>query len=1114
MLCGHIDTPPVQCCNGFAGHCSAFQVATDVATCNLYPHSSLVTCDPIIAIQPINNSTAHMLPSPKSVCALGDGCVQHYGALSEQTKSYDAAVQLTADAITQSAVLPHAAACSSIEAAAEATTCACEAAMSDTSSGCPVGPFAGAATSMGPMGCPFVSRGHGIIGPSPDSIILDALPEIHFLPDAVMIVDAHGVIVKCNQQAGPVFGYRTEKLLGLNVAALVPDDIRPRHAQFVAHVFADMRQRAMAQRRQVRGRRIDGQLFDASIQLSPIYVRKVSRADLLSRHRAVLKPRPVATAAYGVAAALPAATAVSDTADMVSSDSSDLPVAMCDHPSNLSKYCICVIRSMEEYNAAFIARKDAQEQQQLLNNFLRLINHEVRTSTHAIGNAVEAVRAEATAIAKQLLHSSLAESPAVAEPLVTKVLPSFPLLSESVSNMCDMLNNVVDLQNLQVKNAKSQVAPFKCSDIVLALRQWWHHKAAKKQQCILIRCEIDETVKQDGEEPQLKADVVLLEKLLRVLLDNAVKYGYDNTNVLVKLRLSEYALDTPVREQPTPQLQYAEKLLDPVNGSQAGQADSPTYEQSQHQHRSPLSNCRNTDYIYANLCSLSPTANAVHTDRLSNLQRAAITNCYPADASKELSPLPYELPVSSDSETDGCNSPGPQRVSVQQNDTSPVLISSSVPAVGTQPGRASHGSTIVWPKPRRASTSAVRQVSSRNSAYVVGSCSPVTPLGLSPSAPAAPHSQPATPSLSRSHSGDSQLSSPDFPPFSPGLRLAKLTIRVKNLGQGISSECMALMGNGLFDVDRSALRRTEGGLGIGLSIAALCAKLLNGKLTVSSLHTTPAVKAVSMRSNAGNSEAAATQELSAVSSAATATSVLTSADSASNSSVPPMYRFVYRAHPGCSAESICDSCYSQIDWSTCFAFSCLMPIWTSERAILPLTAESEFVSMLSSPDRKYDRARMRILFVEDNVINIKVAMRMFSKFGFHSVTVAKNGQQAVQLVTETISGEQHLHQPFDVIISDLEMPVMDGLASGAAIRAAGITCPMIALTANNTGSVQQQCMDSGYNVFLTKPLRFESLLFTLAAIPPFQLYDLQRCPFGLFPSFEVKRQDAMLEAKV
>jgi two-component system, sensor histidine kinase and response regulator len=107
----------------------------------------------------------------------------------------------------------------------------------------------------------------------------------------------------------------------------------------------------------------------------------------------------------------------------------------------------------------------------------------------------------------------------------------------------------------------------------------------------------------------------------------------------------------------------------------------------------------------------------------------------------------------------------------------------------------------------------------------------------------------------------------------------------------------------------------------------------------------------------------------------------------------------------------------------------------------------------------------RILLAEDGVINRKVAVNLLEQRGHH-VTAVENGQLAVDAFRQ---------QPFDVILLDVQMPVLDGLAATAAIRALEATSgghiPIIAMTAHAMKGDRERCLSAGMDSYVSKPFR-------------------------------------------
>ncbi len=110
---------------------------------------------------------------------------------------------------------------------------------------------------------------------------------------------------------------------------------------------------------------------------------------------------------------------------------------------------------------------------------------------------------------------------------------------------------------------------------------------------------------------------------------------------------------------------------------------------------------------------------------------------------------------------------------------------------------------------------------------------------------------------------------------------------------------------------------------------------------------------------------------------------------------------------------------------------------------------------------------MRLLLVEDNVVNLRVATMLLAKLGFR-VRVANNGEEALAVLKD---------ETYDVILMDMEMPVLDGCEATRRIRAtASAERPwIIALTANAMSADRNRAFASGMNDFVTKPIRLSEL---------------------------------------
>ncbi len=116
------------------------------------------------------------------------------------------------------------------------------------------------------------------------------------------------------------------------------------------------------------------------------------------------------------------------------------------------------------------------------------------------------------------------------------------------------------------------------------------------------------------------------------------------------------------------------------------------------------------------------------------------------------------------------------------------------------------------------------------------------------------------------------------------------------------------------------------------------------------------------------------------------------------------------------------------------------------------------------------RERLQILLAEDNAVNQEVAAALLRKRG-HDVHVVDDGAQAVEAVAAAALGH------FDIVLMDLHMPHLDGLAATAAIRRlpSGEKLPIIALTADALAGEREACLAGGMNGFLAKPFKSAEL---------------------------------------
>jgi osomolarity two-component system sensor histidine kinase SLN1 len=136
-----------------------------------------------------------------------------------------------------------------------------------------------------------------------------------------------------------------------------------------------------------------------------------------------------------------------------------------------------------------------------------------------------------------------------------------------------------------------------------------------------------------------------------------------------------------------------------------------------------------------------------------------------------------------------------------------------------------------------------------------------------------------------------------------------------------------------------------------------------------------------------------------------------------------------------------------------------------------LSKEDQMAAIDRAMANKSDQGKLRVLVADDNSTNIEVVSRLLKLEDIYDVTIAKDGQEAYDLVKANMENNRH----FDVIFMDIQMPNLDGLQSTRLIRKMGYSAPIVALTAFSEESNVRECMESGMNEFLSKPIRRPAL---------------------------------------
>ena len=141
-------------------------------------------------------------------------------------------------------------------------------------------------------------------------------------------------------------------------------------------------------------------------------------------------------------------------------------------------------------------------------------------------------------------------------------------------------------------------------------------------------------------------------------------------------------------------------------------------------------------------------------------------------------------------------------------------------------------------------------------------------------------------------------------------------------------------------------------------------------------------------------------------------------------------------------------------------------------------SSSESPATIAMPRINLTKTPMRVLVVEDNIVNQRLAIRLLEKRG-HSLALAGNGVEALEALEAA---------PFDAVLMDLQMPRMGGLEATAEIRrrenGTPRHTPIIAMTAHAMKGDREACLTAGMDAYLSKPIQADELYRTLEAFAP------------------------------
>jgi PAS domain S-box-containing protein len=137
----------------------------------------------------------------------------------------------------------------------------------------------------------------------------------------------------------------------------------------------------------------------------------------------------------------------------------------------------------------------------------------------------------------------------------------------------------------------------------------------------------------------------------------------------------------------------------------------------------------------------------------------------------------------------------------------------------------------------------------------------------------------------------------------------------------------------------------------------------------------------------------------------------------------------------------------------------------TEQELQTMAHEPEAELFFLEPREHFDGRAPRVLVVDDNTLNRRLTTHLLDQLGAETETAANAPECFEKLASAN----------FDLVLMDVQMPVMDGLDATRHIRSLGSAIPIIALTADAMVGDRERCLEAGMNDYLTKPLRREEL---------------------------------------
>jgi signal transduction histidine kinase/CheY-like chemotaxis protein len=166
---------------------------------------------------------------------------------------------------------------------------------------------------------------------------------------------------------------------------------------------------------------------------------------------------------------------------------------------------------------------------------------------------------------------------------------------------------------------------------------------------------------------------------------------------------------------------------------------------------------------------------------------------------------------------------------------------------------------------------------------------------------------------------------------------------------------------------------------------------------------------------------------------------------------------------------------SQLGAGSCFTLR--LPAVASEPAAPLPSRAANSAGPAPAPVDSSALAGRRVLLVEDSAVNRRMIARMLERAGAH-VTQVENGREAVEALSidGAFEGAPIEPPPFDIVLMDMQMPVLDGYSAVRLLRNRGASASIIALTAHALATDRAACIDAGCDEYTTKPIEQRELV--------------------------------------